>query len=119
MVAKILLKAKAALEELNLEKILAAYAENAVFEDVSAGERLTDKASFRAYFEQLFSLPGVAFSDISILDGKHFAVLEWTWSGLKRQSKERYEVRGASVIEIRQGKIVRECIYYDPTLTMK
>ena len=39
MVAKVLLEAKEALEELNLEKILAVYAENAVFEDIlSRGE---------------------------------------------------------------------------------
>ena len=45
--------------------------------------------------------------------------LEWTWSGLKRQSKERYQVRGASVIELQQGKIGRESIYYDPKPAME
>ena len=114
MPSKALLNAKKALEELNLEKILSIYAENAVFEDISAGQRIMDKTTLRTYFEQLFSLPGVSFSDIRILDGSNFAVIEWIWSGLKCDTGETYRVRGASVVELWKGKIVRESIYYDP-----
>ena len=114
MITEALLVAKEALEELNLDKILSACAENAVFEDVPAGERIIGKSGLRSYFEQLFSLPGVAFSDIRIFVGGDFAALEWAWSGLKRDTGEPYRVRGASVIELREGKIARESIYYDP-----
>jgi ketosteroid isomerase-like protein len=106
--------AKEALEELNVEKIMSIYAENAVFEDIPGGQRIMDKAALRAYFEELFSLPGVAFSDIRIFEGDNFAVIEWVWSGLQRDTGETYRVRGASVVELWKGKIIRESLYYDP-----
>jgi ketosteroid isomerase-like protein len=114
MPTEALVEAKEALEELDADKILSAYAENAVFEDISAGERITDKARLRVYFERLFSLPGIAFSDIRIFDGGSFAAIEWVWSGLRRDGGGPYRVRGASVIELHAGKIARESIYYDP-----
>jgi len=114
MPEKALREAREALEGLNVDQILLAYAQDAIFEDISAGERIVGQAGLRAYFEQLFSLPGVAFSDIRIFDGGSFAALEWVWSGLKRNTGGAYSVRGASVIELREGKIIRESIYYDP-----
>ena len=118
MLTKALLEAKEALEELNIDKILSAYAENAVLEDISAGISIMDRAGLSAYFEKLFSLPGVAFSDIRLFDGKKFAAVEWVWSGLKRDTGESFRIRGASVIELMDGKIVRESIYYDPKPTL-
>jgi steroid delta-isomerase-like uncharacterized protein len=114
MLTKPLLQAKKGLEELDIDQILDVYAEDAVFEDISDSQRITDRAQLRNYYEQLFSLPGVAFSDICIFDGQIFAAIEWTWSGRKRQTGKEYHVRGASVIELRDGKIIRESIYYDP-----
>jgi ketosteroid isomerase-like protein len=114
MVTKALLDAKEALEELDVDKMLSVYSENTVFEDIPAGLQILDKTGLRSYFEQLFSLPGVAFSEIRIFDGDNFAAIEWSWSGLKRETREPYRVKGASVIELQEDKIVRESIYYDP-----
>jgi steroid delta-isomerase-like uncharacterized protein len=106
--------AKEALESLDVDKILSAYAENFLFEDRAAGEAIQDRSALRAYFQKLFTFPGVRFSDIRVFDGDDFAALEWTWSGVKRITGEPFHVRGASVIELYQGKICRETIYYDP-----
>jgi len=113
MKSNTLLDAKQALEELDVNKLLNAYSEYAVFEDIPANLRHTDKTELRAYFEKLFSLPGVAFSDIRIFEGKEFAALEWVWSGLKPDTGKHFSIRGASVIEMRNGKIESESIYYD------
>jgi ketosteroid isomerase-like protein len=115
MTAQCLLDAKKALETLDLTKVASIYAMDFIFEDVPAGQRITDRARLEGYFTRLFSLPGVEFSDICIYDGGTFAALEWTWSGIHRMTGEVYHVRGASVIELRGGKIARESIYYDPS----
>jgi ketosteroid isomerase-like protein len=114
MPTKALQEAKQALEELNLDQILSAYAEKAVFEDIPAGLRIEDRSVLRDYFEKLFASPGVDFSCIRIFDGGDFAAIEWIWSGLKRDTGESFQVKGASVIELADGKIARESIYYDP-----
>jgi len=109
-----LARAKEALEHLDAETIVTTYDDPFVFEDVPSGETITDRKSLLAYFHSLFGLPNVAFTDVKGYEAEAFAALEWTWSGTKRSSGEAYRVRGASVIEIRNGKIAREAIYYDP-----
>ena len=114
MTAKILLDAKRALEDRNTEKIMEIYADKFLFEDTSSMQRITTRTSLRSYFDQLFNLPGVCFSDISVFEGNHFAVIEWTWSGLNLMNNTIFHVRGVSIMELSEGKISRESIYYDP-----
>ena len=107
-------RAKDALQHLDGDAILSAYEEPFVFEDMSSGQKIVNREDLKAYFQALFALPNVAFSDIRVYETESFAVLEWTWSGTKHSSGEGYQVRGASVIELRNGRIARETIYYDP-----
>jgi steroid delta-isomerase-like uncharacterized protein len=114
MDANVLENAKVALETRDAERIVACYADAFVFEDIASNERITDRGELAQYFERLFSLPGVSFSDVVLLGGDGWAALEWTWSGARRNSEGEYRVRGASIIELRDGRIARETIYYDP-----
>ena len=118
MTSLFLARAKEALEVLDAETIVTAYDDPFVLEDVPSGERITDRKSLRAYFQALFGLPNVAFSDVTVYEAEAFAALEWTWSGTKRSSGEAYRVKGVSLIEIRNGKIARETIYYDPSAAL-
>jgi len=111
-------RAKIALEQLDADAIVAAYEEPFVFEDVPSGEKITDKEGLRDYFLALFALPNVSFSDVRAYEAEAFAALEWTWSGTKRSTGEGYQVKGCSVIELRNGKIVRETIYYYPRVPL-
>lgn len=115
MDANVLENAKGALETLDAKRIVACYADAFVFEDIASNERITDRGKLGLYFERLFSLPGVRFSDVVLLGGEDWAALEWTWSGARRDSEGEYRVRGASIIELRDGRIARETIYYDPS----
>jgi len=114
MSAKVLQDAKEALEGLNPDKIIEIYADEFLFEDTSSREQIIDRASLRKYFQQLFAMPQVSFSEIRIFEADRFAVIEWTWGGVKRTTGEPFQVRGASIIELSEGKIRRESIYYDP-----
>jgi ketosteroid isomerase-like protein len=106
--------AKTGLEALDPDKILAAYHDSFLFEDPPSSKSIADRAALRSYFEALFALPDVAFTDITVHEGETFAVIEWTWSGNGPSTRVPYEVRGASVLELEDGKITRETLYYDP-----
>jgi steroid delta-isomerase-like uncharacterized protein len=114
MTAKILLDARDSLEGKNTAKIVGIYADKFLFEDTTLLKRITDQTSLRHYFEQLFSLPQVSFSDIKIFEAEDFAAIEWTWSGMNPANGEPYHVRGVSVMELSDGMVTRESIYYNP-----
>ena len=114
MPIKVLQETKEALEGLNTDNIIKIYAESFVFEDTPAKLLITDRKSLKEYFQRLFSLPEVSFSDIKIYEADRFAAIEWTWGGVSRTSGESFNVRGVSVIELEWGKVRRESIYYDP-----
>jgi ketosteroid isomerase-like protein len=105
--------AKQALEALDADKILSAYAQDFLFEDVPAQLQIRGRQELREYFQGLFASPGTSFSEIRIFDGGSFAAIEWTWGGLTSKTGESFLIRGASVIELLHGKIARESIYYD------
>ncbi|NIN96438.1 MAG: hypothetical protein GTO49_15995 [Anaerolineae bacterium] len=110
----VLARAKAALENLDANKLVACYADDFLFDDVPAKEAIDQRDGLTSYYERLFDLPGVGFSDVVIYQSEQWAALEWTWSGSKQDSEERFKVRGASIIELREGEIRRETLYYDP-----
>jgi hypothetical protein len=114
MPANVLQEAKAALEGLNTDKILEIYADRFKFEDTPSKLLITDQKKLGEYFQQLFSLPKVSFSDIRLYEAETFAAIEWTWSGVNHATGEAFRVRGASIIELESGKVRRESIYYDP-----
>ena len=113
MPVNVLQEAKDALEELNAEKIIEIYSAQFVFEDAPAKLLITDRKTLKEYFQRLFGLPQVSFSDIKVYEAENFAAIEWTWGGVNSTTGKSFRVRGASVIELEDGKVRRESIYYD------
>jgi hypothetical protein len=114
MATSSLQEAKEGLERLDTNKILAAYAPTFLFVDTAAGLQITTRHELQAYFRRLFSSQDVSFSDILILEANDFAAIEWTWSGVEPTLGTPFSIKGASIIELQNGKIARESIYYDP-----
>lgn len=110
--------ARVGLETRDADRVLSAYHDEFLFEDVPSSQRIANKADLRSYFESLLALPDVAFSDIRIRETQTFATIEWTWSGTVPSTGSPYRVLGASVIELRDGKIASETLYYDPRPTL-
>jgi len=110
---EVLHKGVEALQELNLDKIISIYSEDAVFEDIPANLLIDNKAELRLYFERLFKSPGATFSDFHILESDEFAIIEWVWAVQQAGLDQKNKVRGVSVIELKEGKISRERIYYN------
>lgn len=111
---KLLRRAEKALMELDAETLVASYAPKFLFEDTASGDRITNKSELREYFDRLFSLPDVSFTDVSFFAMGERAAGQWTWRGRSIQSGKKYAVRGASLFKLGEGGIEEEIIFYDP-----
>ena len=114
MKTDVLRRAEEALISRNAAALVSLYSDDFVFEDTSAGELLTEKEALRDYFDRLFSLPAVHFSNVSFFSCGEHGAGEWTWSGKSLESGAEYAVRGASLFVLGEEQIVRETIFYDP-----
>lgn len=114
MKADVLQSAKHALESLDTNRLVSLYADDFVFEDTASNEVIISKEELRKYYHHLFALPNVKFSNVSFFHCEDRGAGEWTWSGTKSGSDAEYSIKGASIFELRDGKIRRETIYYAP-----
>jgi len=113
----------------DVEKLLALFTDDVVFEDVTLGAVNHGRNALRDFATAVFA----AFEDLKFelksrvvaSDGKSGAI-EWTWRG--RQTKDLpglpatnkpFEVRGATVVEFADGKISRDSDYWDLATYMK
>jgi steroid delta-isomerase-like uncharacterized protein len=113
----------------NVEKLLALFTDDVVYEDVTLGAVNHGRDALRDFATAVFA----AFDDLKFelksrvvaSDGKAGA-MEWTWRG--RQTKDLpglpatdkpFEVRGAAVVEFADGKISRDSDYWDLVTYMK
>ncbi len=114
MSTNVLEEAEKALVGLDVEKLVSLYADEFVFEDTSTKDRITDKDHLKKYFERLFSMPEVSFSNVFFFALGDRAAGEWTWSGNSVQNGMAYSIRGASLFIIDGDAIKEEKIFYDP-----
>lgn len=118
MSENVLQEAKAALEGLNAEHLLACYAETFQFIDAAFKQHITEREELKEHFQRLFALPSVRFTEIKVFEGQEWAAVEWVWWGSARVSGHTFRIPGVSVIELVDGKIKRETIYYDPRASL-
>ncbi len=110
---KILRQGEKALIKLDAEALVALYAPDFLFEDTASGNRMTNKSELRAYYDRLFSLPDVSFTDVSFFSMGEKAAGQWTWCG-RSQSGEKFAIRGASLFKLGEDGIREEILFYDP-----
>jgi steroid delta-isomerase-like uncharacterized protein len=114
MAIDVLRKAEVALAALDTKVLASLYADDFLFEDTASGDRITEKDELIAYFDRLFSLPGVSFHDVSFFSLGERGAGQWTWEGSSLQSGQPYSIRGASLFRIEGDRIKEEIIFYDP-----
>jgi steroid delta-isomerase-like uncharacterized protein len=113
----------------DVAKLLALFTEDAVYEDVTFGEVNQGSQELRKFATGVFD----AFADLTFelksrfvsADGRRGA-LEWLWRGRQTEdlpglpaTGKPFEVRGASVVEFRDGKISRNADYWDLTTYLR
>jgi len=105
------------------DKVAAAFSEDGVYEDVTAGHVSRGRAEVRTWAAGAFEVFANFKMEVvssSFHDGS--GVVEWIWSatdkGLNKTGKN-FSVRGVSIVEIRKGKILRYKEFYDWATAMK
>lgn len=92
----------------------ALYAEDAVRDDVPTGITSHGRAEIEALAAGIFAIDDDVRLEVTDgFVGETWAVVEWTFSGERKETGGEVTFRGASVLEIEDGLINRETDYYD------
>jgi steroid delta-isomerase-like uncharacterized protein len=110
------------------DKVLELVADDCIYEDVTFGVVTRGKAELRAFAEGAFAaVPDIRFELTKRFAGDSWASLEWLMSGthagdfpgLPATGKRFSGIRGATVIELKGGKIRRNSDYWDASAFMR
>ena len=110
-----------ALSKKDLDTVSEFHTDQTVDDFVAIGE-IRGKSSIRRLFGELFAaFPDFEITADRIVSDRSTAVVQWhaagTFSGGKYQGVEptgrQVETRGVDVMEISEGRVVRDTIYYD------
>ena|SRR5437879_3309121 len=105
------------------DKLVAAYNDDIVYEDVPSGSVSNGRAELRKFAVLTFS--GVGDFKIEAVNTwveNGHGVVEWAWSGVDKdwfKTGKPFSVRGVSVFEVRKGKISRNKDFYDAAAIMR
>ena len=110
------------------ERVLALFADDCVFEDVTFGVVARGKEELRSFVNRAFAaVPDFRYGLTSRFATSQWAAIEWVMSGTHRgdfpgipaTGKRFSSVRGSSILELDAGKIRRESDYWDAATFMK
>jgi ketosteroid isomerase-like protein len=95
----------------DVEAIMAVVADDVVFHNVTAGERVEGAAAFRAHVAGIHERwPDLGFDEHALYLAADAAVVEWTAHATRADGRQ-IEWDGIDVIECRDGLIVRNAVY--------
>lgn len=111
----------------DVERIMSFFTEDAVYEDVAMGVVNEGKDQIRGFLGELFSaIPDFAVEVTSAFGAGDQAGSEWIMTGTHTgafpdlpATNKSFKVRGASVIELRDGRIKRVSDYWDQVVFLR
>ena len=116
-------QAMAAWNAHDADRIAAAYSEDIVYEDVAFGAVNRGRTEMHKFaVDILAAVPDMKLEIVSLAVHDGHGTVEWVWSGTDKalfKTGKHFSVRGASVFEIRGGKIVSNKDYYDVATVMR
>ena len=105
------------------DKVVTAYTEDVVYEDVPHGIICNGRPELRATAADFFAADGdVKFEVVKSWIHGGQGVLEWVWRGVDKgefKTGKPFTVRGLSILEVRDGKISSNRDYYDEATKMR
>ena len=104
----------AAIQAKDPVQVAALYSQDAIWTDEALGDRFTGRAGVERGWG-IFSLPGFEIRALdAVAVARDSAVVRWTLAGTESPfSGKPWEVTGLSVLEISNGLITAETVYYD------
>ncbi len=107
----------------DVERVVAAFGNAAVYEDVAAGEIHRGKDQIGKWVVSAFrDIDNFKLEVVRSSFYKGGGVVEWVWSGTDTglfKTGKSFTVRGVSVIEVREGKVSIYKEYYDFSTVMR
>jgi steroid delta-isomerase-like uncharacterized protein len=110
------------------ERVLALFADDGMYEDVTSGAVVRGKEDLRRYLIGAFAtIPDFTFGVLRRFAAGPWVAIEWTisgtnsrdWAGMPATGKRFASVRGTSILELEAGKIRRQSDYWDAATVMK
>ena len=103
------------------------FADDCIHEDMASGMSFHGKQDLKAYMDGIFTrAPNVKLKLESAFLSGDWMAYEWTYSGRytgdepgRKATGREFSIRGASVSELRDGKIRRNRDYYDMTTFLR
>jgi steroid delta-isomerase-like uncharacterized protein len=118
--------AKLFIETLNshdVNKFTSLFAENSIYEEVASGRSYKSRNKIAIYIESTISgIPDTKFETVNILANDSLAAVEWIWKGTNSvgwadmglpATNKYFELRGISIMVIKNGLITRNSDYWD------
>ena len=121
-IEKMLREENAAWNAHDVDRIAAFYTDDCVKEDLAIGKATRGKTEMRALIGGAFTaMPDMKIELVTLFDCGDWAATEWIMSGgysndypgMPVATGRRFSVRGASIMELRNGKISRISDYWD------
>lgn len=110
------------------ERVLALFADDGMYEDVTSGVVVRGKEELRRYLIGAFAtIPDFTFDVLRRFGAGPWAAIEWTmsgthrgdWAGMTATGRPFSSVRGTSILELEAGKIRRQSDYWDAATVMR
>ena len=110
------------------ERLLALFAGDGMYEDVTSGVVVRGEEDLRRYLIGAFAtIPDFTFDVLRRFGDGSWAAIEWTmsgthraeWAGMPATGRPFSSVRGTSILELEAGKIRRQSDYWDKATVMK
>jgi steroid delta-isomerase-like uncharacterized protein len=105
------------------DKVVVFYADSALYEDVTYGMVAHGRAELRKLAADFFAaVPDLKLEATSVTGENGPGAVEWVFSGTDvglYKTGKKFSVRGASVFEIRGGKVYGNRDYYDSAAIMR
>lgn len=113
----------------NFDSFAALFSDNATYEEVCSGRFYTGKAAIKNYMvATIEGMPDSKFEIVSIVADEKKAVVEWIWKGTNTvgwpqlnlpATDKTMTLKGISIMEIENAKIVKNKDYWDWNSFMK
>jgi steroid delta-isomerase-like uncharacterized protein len=107
----------------DVEKVMAVFANEAVYDDAAAGQIHRGKNEIREWVAGAFR--DIENFKIEVTRSSFYkggGIIEWVWSGTDKglfKTGKSFSVRGVSVVEVRRGKVEHYTEYYDFATVMR
>ena len=107
----------------NVDQVLAVFTDDAFYEDVTFGLVNHGRADLVKFVQFFFgAVPDLHLQCVNTAVHGGHGFIEWVFSGTDVgvfKTGKRFSVRGASVIDVRGGRIARDSDYYDAATIMR